>query len=252
MTTPFLHKFASNQAIPDIYSSTLWPGLKLTKYDNAYLLVESPQTVQSLSSSVYGGGMSRIDRAVNIYVDKHFTSDHPAAEIEARLKKWNLPASGTAGLLTAVKLAHVSVIEESTDHAVVFCCTTAGAGNSARAASPRTVFPAAYSPGTINTMLFIAGELTSYAMVNALQTAVEAKACALQDLGVRDAENGMIATGTTTDAVVLGVSGFEPDGSTPDKIHAYAGTATELGSCIGRLVYATVTESLLAGEEAAG
>lgn len=251
MTTPFLHSLASNQAIPEIYSSTLWPGLKLTKHHNAYLLVESPQTVQSLSSSVYGGGMSRIDRAVNIYVDKHFASDDPAAEIEARLNKWQLPAAGTAGLLTAVKLTHASVLEEITDHAVVFCCTTAGAGNAARASSPRTVFPASYTPGTINTMLFIAGELTSYAMVNALQTAVEAKACALQDLGVKDAENGMIATGTTTDAVVLGVSGLRPDGSIPDKIHAYAGTATELGSCIGRHVYATVTESLLAGKEKA-
>ncbi|MCM3783567.1 adenosylcobinamide amidohydrolase [Neobacillus mesonae] len=253
MSVPFLHT-ESQVGVPsvsEIYSSKLWSGLTLTKFD-AYLLLESPQTLHSLASSIYGGGMDRIDRAVNIYVDKHFASDDPAAEIQARLHHWRVPTQRTAGLLTAVKLSRASIIEQETDHAVVFCCTTAGVGNSARAASSRTVFSAAYSPGTINIMLCIAGQLTPYAMVNALQTAVEAKAAALQDLGVKDAENGQIATGTTTDAIVLGVSGSNPDGSSADKIHAYAGTATKLGDCIGRLVYGTVTESLLAGEGEAG
>ncbi|MNN81267.1 Adenosylcobinamide amidohydrolase [compost metagenome] len=98
----------------------------------------------------------------------------------------------------------------------------------------------AYRPGTINIMLGIDGLLTPAAMVNAVMTAAEAKAAALADLGITDPENGLIATGTTTDAVVLAVSGSRRYGAE----HVYAGTATDLGGAIGRLVYAAVTGSL--------
>ncbi len=83
-------------------------------------------------------------------------------------------------------------------------------------------------------------------MVNALMTAVEAKAAALQDVGLRDPDNGLIATGTTTDAIVLGVSGNSAYGA----VHEYAGTATTVGAAIGKLVYDTAYEAVVTqGEE---
>ncbi|MOA68157.1 Adenosylcobinamide amidohydrolase [compost metagenome] len=51
-----------------------------------------------------------------------------------------------------------------------------------------------------------------------------------------------MATGTTTDAVVLGVT----QRADWQLVHSYAGTATDLGGAIGRLVYAAVRESLTA------
>ncbi|CAI6082489.1 hypothetical protein PAECIP112173_03581 [Paenibacillus sp. JJ-100] len=96
-----------------------------------------------------------------------------------------------------------------------------------------------YVPGTINIMLWFNGQMTPGAMVNALQTAVEAKTAALADAGVADAENGLSATGTTTDAMVLAVRQDEHE---TKPLHTYAGTATALGAVIGRL-----TESLRAG-----
>lgn len=245
MAVPFLH---TNFETPDagvMYSSELWPGLSLTRYER-HLLLHSPQMMDSIASSIHGGGMVRIDRAVNIYVDRHYESSEPARDIEILLEKWGQPVHQTAGLLTAVQLQHTAVLEEEADEAVLFCCTTAGVSNSARAGSDRTVFSAGYTPGTINIMLFIAGKLTPFALVNAVQTAVEAKVAALQDLGVKDAENGQSATGTTTDAIVIGASGLAPDGTRAALTHAYAGTATRLGDCIGRLVYRAVTESLCA------
>ncbi|MFD2875687.1 adenosylcobinamide amidohydrolase [Paenibacillus rhizoplanae] len=116
---------------------------------------------------------------------------------------------------------------------------TAAAGNAARAGSQRSVL-AAYRPGTINIMLGIDGWLSQSAMVNAVMTATEAKAAALADLGIKDSENGLSATGTTTDAMVVAVSGSRRYAAE----HVYAGTATDLGGAIGRLVYSTVTESL--------
>lgn len=93
-------------------------------------------------------------------------------------------------------------------------------------------------------MLWLNGQMTPSAMVNAIQTAVEAKAAALADAGIMDSENGQTATGTTTDAIVLAIRQAEHESQ---PLHAYAGTATAMGAAIGRLVYDTVTESLQAG-----
>lgn len=234
MTTPFLN------GDHNLYQSVVWPGLNLTR-EERHLLLRSPYPMDSLSSAIYGGGKSRIDSVANIYVDWQYECHDPEKDVKRLLEEWDYTLQSTAGLLTAVRLEHAAVLEESGDDASLFCCTTAGISNGARAGSERTTFPV-YQAGTINIMLMIDARLTQAAMVNAVITAVEAKAAALADMGIRDAENGLIATGTTTDAIVLGVS---QSASYPIE-HRYCGTATDLGAAIGRVVYGTVTESLLA------
>lgn len=234
MTTPFL--LGDNNQ----YRSLVWPALTLTRYER-HLLLHSEQRLDSLSSSIHGGGVGRIDRVANIFVDWEYDCSHPEKDVEKLFHEWNYPLESTAGLLTAVRLPYAAVMEEQGEDASLFCCTTAGISNGARAGSERTTFPA-YQPGTINIMLMIDAKMTQAAMVNAIITAVEAKAAALADLGIRDVENGLIATGTTTDAIVLGVS----QSHTYEIQHRYCGTATDLGAAIGRVVYGTVKESLLA------
>ena len=184
--------------------------------------------------------MGRLERAVNLFVDRNYECSDPVADMDNKLRGWGYPLYGCAGLMTAVPLEHAAIVEEDTGSAGIFCCVTAAAGNAARAGVERNVL-AVYRPGTINIMLGIDGRLTSAAMVNAVMTAVEAKAAALADLGIKDPENGLIATGTTTDAIVLAVSQSGRYGAE----HVYAGTATDLGGAIGRLVYSAVTGSLL-------
>lgn len=234
MTTPFLH---GNQG--DIYESSIWSGLKL-KQGERHLLLEAPTLLDGLGSAVFGGGMKPLRRMVNIYVDRFYRCDDPERDILQLLNQWGYPQEETAGLLTAVQLRHAAVVEERCDDFAVFCCATAGVSNGARAGVKRTTFPASWTPGTINLMLVVDGRMTPAAMVNSVITATEAKAAALSDLGVLDAENGLVATGTTTDAVVLGVS----QRAHWPLLHAYAGTATDLGGAVGRLVYAAVSESL--------
>lgn len=221
------------------YRSEVWPGLTLEWKDN-HLLLELPAEADGLSSAFYGGGMKRLTRAVNLYVDRNYECSDPVQDMENKLRGWGYPLSGCAGLMTAVPLEHAAVVEEDTGSAGIFCCATAAAGNAARAGVERSVL-AVYRPGTINIMLGIDGILTPAAMVNAMLTAVEAKAAALCDLGITDPENGLIATGTTTDSMVLAVS----QSSRYHAEHVYAGTATDLGGAIGRLVYGAVTGSLL-------
>ncbi|ETT65250.1 hypothetical protein C173_19521 [Paenibacillus sp. FSL R7-277] len=220
------------------YRSKVWPGLTL-EWREGHLLVEFPAEADSISSAVYGGGAGRLKRAVNQYVSRDYECSNPVQDLENKLQEWGYPLEGCAGLMTAVPLEHAAVAEEDTGSAGIFCCVTAAAGNAARAGSERSVL-AAYRPGTINIMLGIDGWLSQSAMVNAIMTATEAKAAALADLGIRDAENGLGATGTTTDAIVIAVSGSRRYAAE----HVYAGTATDLGGAIGRLVYSAVTESL--------
>lgn len=76
-------------------------------------------------------------------------------------------------------------------------------------------------------------------MVNAIITATEAKTAALQQLGIIEQANGQAATGTTTDAIVIGVS----QAASWNALHAYAGVATTIGCAIGEAVYDTVLEA---------
>lgn len=220
------------------YRSKVWPGLTL-EWREDHLLLEFPAEADSISSAVYGGGAGRLKRAVNQYVSRDYECSNPVQDLENKLQEWGYPLEGCAGLMTAVPLEHAAVAEEDTGSAGIFCCVTAAAGNAARAGSQRSVL-AAYRPGTINIMLGIDGWLSQSAMVNAVMTATEAKAAALTDLGIVDSENGLGATGTTTDAIVIAVSGSRRYAAE----HVYAGTATDLGGAIGRLVYSAVTESL--------
>ncbi|WP_340021832.1 adenosylcobinamide amidohydrolase [Paenibacillus sp. FSL K6-1096] len=220
------------------FRSKMWPGLVL-EWREEHLLLELPSESDSISSAVYGGGAGRLKRAVNQFVSRDYECSNPVQDMQNKLLEWGYPLEGCAGLMTAVPLEHAAVAEADIGSAGIVCCVTAAAGNAARAGSERSVL-AAYRPGTINIMLGIDGWLSQSAMVNAVMTATEAKAAALADLGVTDAENGLIATGTTTDAIVLAVSGSRRYAAE----HVYAGTATDLGGAVGRLVYSAVTESL--------
>ncbi|MEC0140954.1 adenosylcobinamide amidohydrolase, partial [Paenibacillus macerans] len=111
-----------------VYNSEVWAGLRL-HFEERHLLLEAPEELDGLGSSVFGGGPGALRRMVNIYVDRTYRCDAPLRDIAALLREWGYPAEGTAGLLTAVQLRHAAVAEERGEDFAVFCCATAGAGN---------------------------------------------------------------------------------------------------------------------------
>ncbi|MBB3109494.1 adenosylcobinamide amidohydrolase [Paenibacillus phyllosphaerae] len=226
------------------WSSTIWPGLSAS-FDDEQIILRSGQLLETLSSSVYGGGSGVWAHAfVNRKVPLSYRSGDPVEDLREMIRKARLPAEATVGLLTAAKLTHASVHEEAGDRFNIVCLATAGIGNAARAGAERQVF-SAYSAGTINIFVLIDGQLSPSAMVGAIITATEAKCAALQDLGIPDPVHGVIATGTTTDSVVIAVSQNADFGA----VHAYAGAATTLGNTLGRAVYRTVYESVKTRDE---
>jgi len=80
-------------------------------------------------------------------------------------------------------------------------------------------------------------------MAGALVTATEAKAAALQDLEVTD-PGGNVATGTSTDAVVI--ARIRRMGG---PVHLYAGTVSPFGRAVARAVYDAVAEAVLRERE---
>jgi adenosylcobinamide hydrolase len=225
------------------YCSDIWPDISI-EYREDHLLLQAPEPLTVFSSALWMGGLAQATHLVNWKVPLTYRCEDPAAMMRDQISVWGYPVDRCVGLQTAAKLTHGAVEEESGDRYRMICCATAGTRNSARAGKVRETF-SAYQCGTINIFLLVDANLTPAAMINGMMTATEAKAAALQDLQIVD-EDGDIATGTTTDCVVLASSQNGQYGAP----HQFAGAATTIGNAIGRLVYRAVYTAVATQGEA--
>jgi adenosylcobinamide hydrolase len=213
-------------------------------YRQDHLLLTTNTTYHCLSNGVWNGGMVLANQFVNWKVPLDFDMSDPEDAMKRQLMAWNIEGSHCVGLQTAAKLTHASINQisdssaDASFHAA--CCVTVGTGNAVRAGQPRETYPA-YIPGTVNCIVLIDGRMTESAIANAWITITEAKTAALQDAGICDANNGMLATGTTTDAIVVAVSQAERF----SQVHRYAGTATTIGYALEQIIYQAVYTSVV-------
>ncbi|MDK8182953.1 adenosylcobinamide amidohydrolase [Paenibacillus sp. UMB4589-SE434] len=247
------------------YESQDVQGVKVT-WRNEHAVVEWEETADVWSSAVFHGGHAQATKIVNHMVGKGFDCSDPVGYMELKCKEWGYDAKQTVGLLTAARMTHLSVEGLEGDQFSLFCATTAGTSNAARAGMKRETYSSYLTldenlerkdslakaqdhkddkfsgmiPGTINTIIVIEARIQEAAVLNLLQSAVEAKAAALADLNIRDRETGLIATGTTTDTVAIAIL----DRGRYTAEHQYGGTATTIGNELGMLVYNTVSESV--------
>ncbi|XID94012.1 adenosylcobinamide amidohydrolase [Paenibacillaceae bacterium WGS1546] len=221
-----------------VYRSPLWPELDIL-YAPDRILIGADRSYRTLGNAPFRGGCGDGRRFVNWKVPLDYDCSDPEKAMRERLTEWGYDVDSTVGLQTAAHLTHASFEEEAGDAFRLLVCATAGTGNAARAGLGRETF-SAYAPGTVNVIVLIDGRLTDAAMANAIVSATEAKCAAFADLDVRDRDYAdRVATGTTTDAVLIAVSRSDAYA----QIHRYAGAATTLGNAIGRLVYRTVSEA---------
>lgn len=220
------------------YIARHWNGVSAELKEDR-IEVRLPHVCHTLSSAIWPGGFSQTDGFVNWRVPLNYRCDDPVSDLQRRCGDWGFSTNTTVGFLTAAKLTHASVMELEGDCFRLLCITTVGTRNAARAGLKRESY-SAYAPGTINTILLLDARMTESAMVNAVITATEAKSAALHELDIRETGNGQLATGTTTDAIAIGVSQSTQWGQ---ALHAYAGAATTIGCAIGEAVYETVLEA---------
>jgi adenosylcobinamide amidohydrolase len=208
-----------------------FPGLRseiVRTAEGDYLAIEADASLLTLNSSIWGGGYGRARYLVNRQVPKSYMCDDPEAEMESFLQSQGFDTGSTAAMMTAAWVADAGECHLSRDNLHVSVWVTAGLGNTVRAGT--TEGTDRLYPGTINSIVVVDGQLVEAAMVNAVITVTEAKAAALQDLGVKARNSELLATGTSTDAVLIATTGR-------GDLFRYAGTAATIGYMIGKAVY---------------
>jgi adenosylcobinamide amidohydrolase len=200
------------------------------------LVVDFGGARRALSSAVLGGGLAPAHSWLNVTVPGDYSRTDPAADLAGRAARIGLPMP-VVGMLTAVDVRR----HERADHGAATVIATVGVGHALAAAGTRP--RAVPAPGTINLLVVVDEALDDAALAGAVQTAIEAKAQALADAGVRARNSAAFATGTATDSFCIAAL---PGGGVP-----FAGPATRVGADIARAVFAAVRAGAVAKRETA-
>ena len=217
------------------------------------LVVDLGAPFRCVSSAVLGGGLGWVRTWLDLEVERPYTRTDP--DVHLLEESADLPGP-VVGMLTA---ARVGRFRQATIGGAT-CVTTVGVGHALAAAAtrPRAVPPAAARPplehadplrqgpgqldplrrepgwpgrpgagdvpavGTINLLVVVDEPLTDAGLVNALQTAVEAKAQALAAAKVLAANGAGFATGTATDSICVACP--------PGERVKFAGPVTRVGA----------------------
>jgi adenosylcobinamide amidohydrolase len=189
------------------------------------LIIFSDKSLKTLSSALLGGGFNRTRYIINHHVERDFSHASPALYLKKTSQALGVKER-LVGMMTAADIENLSVAAAKISRLKIATVITGGVSNAA-GAGERNV--GRKGPGTINTILLIDGNLTEAAMAGTIITATEAKTAALLELEVKSVTDNGMATGTTTDAIVVAST---QNGS---KIK-YSGTATLLGELVGKTV----------------
>lgn len=200
------------------------------------------QPLKTVSSAVVNAGLGWYRAFVNRHVDANYNCDDVKAEMSAYLEQHGYPLSDTVGMMTAVTTEHAEIGEYEGDFGTVLVMVTAGVGN---AVDVSQALNREQKVGTINTWVIVNGELPEEAFIQAMITATEAKTKALQTENIKDPLTGTIATGTSTDSLLVA--------ATQEGEHLpYAGPITPLGKLIGHGVYDCTVRAIRAYKKAKG
>jgi Uncharacterized conserved protein len=209
-----------------------FPGSSLQITDEA-AVISCQKPLSTLSSALVGGGFSCTQTIINYNVPARFNNPEPALELYQYAQRRAF-GEQFVGLMTAVPMRFTKTLTLRRGAFTVAAIITAGL---CVAEAAGLSIPIITAPGTINIIVLVDANLVASAMVNAIMTVTEAKVAILVEHDVRTME-GYQATGTITDAVVLGCTGRgEP--------LPYAGPGTEVGACIGACVRQCMDDALL-------
>jgi iron complex transport system ATP-binding protein len=201
--------------------------------------IQFENSLRTISNGVLGEGVQWVKHFCNYHVHKYYNCDHPKDDILEWMQKEEIPQEQSVGMMTAVTLEDRAICEQEIGGISYLVVVTAGVSNAVDITSAYSVTsPPTYKAGTINTMLFIDAHFSDGALVNAMISATEAKTKALSDLAIVDQNTGTIATGTSTDSLLIATTQV-------GEITPYAGSGTLVGKGIGEIVYTTTKQAIL-------
>jgi adenosylcobinamide hydrolase len=207
------------------------PGVTV-EIDREGVWIRSAVPLGVVTSAPVGGELSATRHVVNMRVPDGYRGEQPAEDLAAFARRRGI-REPFVGLMTAAATHEAAVVTETDEAATVTAVVTVGLGSPVAAGrSPK----APWRPATINTIVLVDARLERAAAVNGVIGATEAKTGALADAGVRTAD-GLPATGTATDAVVVAWTGREP-------VLEYLGPVAPGGWLLARAVRRAVTEGV--------
>ena len=198
-------------------------GIRISLTEEA-IWISSRHPLATIASAPVGGGLTETRHILNVHVDKNYEQKDPVSDLASLARRLGITET-FIGLMTAVYTHQARVA--TAQSAGLIACTVATAGMSNACAAGITP-PAIYANGTINLITLVDANLCPAALVNAVMSATEAKCDLLRRLARRTA-SGEIATGTSTDAIVIAATGS-------GSLLPFAGPATEVGWLIASSV----------------
>lgn len=192
--------------------------------------------LKTLSSAVIGAGFGWYTNFVNRHVPINYSCEDVKAEMEAYLKAHQFHPKETIGMMTAANLSDVAIEEWHEGELSIVVVVTASVSNAVDVARCDE-HDVSMNVGTINTWVFVNGTLSDEAFIQAVMTATEAKAKAMFDEEIKDDVTNTIATGTSTDSILIAAT-------QRGEYVPYAGTITKAGKLIGKGVYACTKKAL--------
>lgn len=214
------------------------------KVTGEYVLFQAENQLKTWSSAVINAGSGWYRNFVNRRVDAQYHCDNVQEEMLNYLAARGLSEADTVGMMTAVRTTDAVIKEYVTPLGSLVVMVTAGVGNAVDVSRAHEVemFPAI---GTINTWVIINGELAEEAFIQSVITATEAKTKAMAHEQVMDPRTGTLATGTSTDSVLIAAT-------QKGTYIEYAGPITEIGKKIGQGVFECTVEAIQIYKKAKG
>jgi adenosylcobinamide hydrolase len=201
------------------------------------VVVTSATPLTVLSSAVAGGGLGPARSIVNLHVDKHCPWDAAELRLDAFAARRRLPEPWV-GLLTAAWTEHARVAVEEAHGVRALVAVTVGLSNPEAAGRSAA---AGVAPGTINTLAVVDADVAAAALVNLVITLTEVKALVLAEAGV--VCEGHVASGTSTDAVVVAATGR-------GRALRFGGPISDAGWVVARAARAALGQGVRAWQEA--
>ncbi len=201
-----------------------------------YVHLQTKTPLRTLSAALHNPGFGWFTHFLNRTVDANYMCEDAHEEMKSFIRNEQLPVEQTVAMMTAVDVKHAIIRHFKNDDDEIFVMITAGVGNAVDAARGH-LHPERQTVGTINIWVLINGHVTDESMMQALMTTIESKVKAMQDEEIYDRVTHTLATGTSTDSVLVGAT-------QSGKSYEYAGTITALGKLIGRGVYETMLVAL--------
>ncbi|MGM7684840.1 adenosylcobinamide amidohydrolase [Cytobacillus sp. Hm23] len=201
------------------------------------IVIKTKQPFKTLSSAIIGDGIGWKSTFVNRHVHKNYDCSNPKQDMASFLQSHSMNSHDCIGMMTAATLEDVATETLTLDNLNIFTVITAGTSNAVDVSRAIHREEEVVYPGTINMMIFIEGRLTEAAFVQAIMIATEAKTKALHEEHIMDPLSATIASGTSTDSIVIAAS-------QTNKLIEYAGSITPVGKAIGHTVYKATRKAI--------